>query len=168
MSGLLHSQMPERTKIQRVLAVTACQLSILILLSKAVTAAEVYKWVDEQGNIHYTDQKPENAKDAAKVDVKVHNTRKNKELDAYREYIKRNREAAATEAAIEEKNSAKQRQTKQKRQHACQQLRQRKREYQQHGVIYTEDKSGERKYYSDEERAEVLRQLNKALNKYCK
>ncbi|MFK7731678.1 MAG: DUF4124 domain-containing protein [Pseudomonadales bacterium] len=159
--------MPERTKIKLRCAISAFHLSVLLLFSTVAVAAEVYKWVDEQGNVHYTDKKPANDKEPAKVDVKVHNTRKDAELDAYREYTKRNREAAETEAAISEKKKAKNRQTQQKRQHACKKILKRKREYQQGGVIYSEKKSGDRKYYSDEERAEVLRKLNKALKKHC-
>lgn len=167
MSGLLHSQMPERTKNQMRNAISACLLTGLLLLNAATVSAEVYKWVDEHGNVHYTDQKPPDDKESAKVDVKVHNTRKDAELDAYREYTKRNREAAATEAAINEKRKAKARQKKQKHQQACEQVRKRKREYSQGGVIYSKKKDGERKFYSDEERAEVLRKLNKTLEKHC-
>ncbi len=167
MSGLLHSQMPERTKNQMLRAINLIKLSILLLLSTTAVAAEVYKWVDEHGNVHYTDQQPASDKEPAKVDVKVHNTRKDAELDAYREYTKRNREAAATEAAINEKQKAKARQKRQKHQQACNQIHQRKREYEQGGVIYSKKKDGDRKYYSDEERAEVLRKLNKALKKHC-
>lgn len=167
MSGLLHSQMPERTKIQMLRAISTWLLSGSLLLNAAAVAAEVYKWVDEHGNVHYTDQKPTSDKEAAKVDVKVHNTRKDPELDAYREYTKRNREAAATEAAINEKKKAKARQKQQKHEQACKKIRQRKREYQREGVIYSKKKDGDRKFYSDEERAEVLRKLNKALKKHC-
>ncbi len=167
MSGLLHSQMTERTKNRMLRAIIAGQLSVLLLFGAQAIAAEVYKWVDEQGNVHYSDQKPATDKEPAKVEVKVHNTRKDAELDAYREYSKRNREAAETQAAINEKNKAKKRQKQQKRRQACKQLQQRKREYQQGGVIYSQQKSGDRKYYSDEERAEVLRKLNKALKKHC-
>lgn len=148
-------------------AIRVFRLGMLLLLCTTTMAAEVYKWVDEHGNVHYTDQEPASDKEPAKVDVKVHNTRKDAELDAYREYTKRHREATATEAAINEKKKAKARQQQQQHQHACTQIRQRKREYQQGGVIYSKDKSGERKYYSDEERAEVLRKLNKTLRKHC-
>lgn len=167
MSGLLHSQMPERTKNHILRVINACQLSVLLIFSTAALASDVYKWVDEQGNVHFSDQKPANDKESAKVDVKVHNTRKDAELDAYREYTRRNREAAETQAAINEKNKARNRQKQQKRQQACKQLRQRKSQYQQSGVIYSKKKGGSRKYYSDEERAEVLRKLNKALKKHC-
>ncbi len=45
-------------------------ISSLVLLSSYTVNAEIYKWVDEQGKIHFTDNPPKN-KQAEEVKLKI-------------------------------------------------------------------------------------------------
>lgn len=47
-------------------------LTIILLFSSMLTSAEIYKWVDENGRVHFGDNPSKSAKrSAAKLDMKV-------------------------------------------------------------------------------------------------
>lgn len=48
----------------------ACLASALVF-SSAIASAEFYKWVDENGQVHYSDKKPAQASDVSEVKVHI-------------------------------------------------------------------------------------------------
>lgn len=46
-------------------------LAVLLILTTAQGQAEIYKWIDADGNVHFTDQKTQQHDNVEKVDVKV-------------------------------------------------------------------------------------------------
>ena len=48
----------------------ACLASAL-LLSSAIASAQFYKWVDEDGRVHYSDQKPAQANEVSEAKVHI-------------------------------------------------------------------------------------------------
>ncbi|MBI3171227.1 MAG: DUF4124 domain-containing protein, partial [Hydrocarboniphaga effusa] len=55
----------QRLRLRRIVSFMRALLFALLFLAAASASAEVYKWVDEKGVVHYTDQPPsQNARPA--------------------------------------------------------------------------------------------------------
>lgn len=141
--------------------------ALLLCLIASLTSAQIYKYVDKDGNVHFTDKQPDADKNAAEIEVEVHNTHDNPEMDAYRDYMRRDAQATKEEQQQQRKQLAEQKETRQKKRQACQQARRQLASYQQANVLYTLDKKGEKQYYSDEQRDERIARLQKLINKNC-
>ena len=128
--------------------------------------AEIYKWVDEDGNVHYTDRSLKNSKemnisvdDAVENDISVddRNERRQKLIDAMRE----DREEKERLKKEEQKRNRKLRKQ-------CQWARDSLRNYEASGGIYNLDKEGKRVVLSDEERNKFINKLRSDIKKHCK
>jgi len=140
-------------------------LLILINFYSVYVSAEIYKWVDEQGNINYGD-KPVVDSNEVQVDVtdkgnvKISDTReKNRQklLDAYNQ-----------DQSRENKEKEKQKKQKKKRQRDCAQAKDYMRTYDRARSLYSLDKEGNRVTLSDKERKKSTAELKKYIKKNCK
>lgn len=66
-------------------------LALLLILCAAQSQAEIYKWTDADGNVHFTDRKTETHENAEKVELKV------KKVSPEDEAAAKQRHAAAIE-----------------------------------------------------------------------
>lgn len=142
-------------------------LTMFLLICHSVTQAGIYKWVDANGKVHYSDKVPAQEK-AQELDVDVGPVEANPELEQYRQ---RNR--ALIKVWDEERNQRQSQQAEQRKQLAQQRQRCAKlqREYdssRRAGYLYVPRKDGERDIYSDEQRAKYEQQLADFLRKRCK
>ena len=128
--------------------------------------AEVYKWIDEQGQTHYGENPPaENAseikiQDAPGTDnsMQKQNAERDKMLKVYEEERNiRNEEKRITE----EENR--------KKKDKCLVIEIELKKMQRGGALYYDiDEKGERRYLSDAEQARHVKQLQEQYNLYCK
>ena len=141
--------------------------ALLLLLAASVAQAEVYKWVDANGNAHYTDKPPANQKTQT-VDIRTQpsgtppaaapaNT--DSPLERQRKMLKVLDEDKAAKAEAAQKAA----EEKQKRQMECARLKDQQRQFAQGGRFYTIDANGERIYKNDDEIMKQREQVNKAL-----
>ncbi|MGI9288201.1 MAG: DUF4124 domain-containing protein [Pseudomonadales bacterium] len=147
--------------------VTISLLTIFLLIGHSATKAGIYKWVDANGKVHYSDKVPSQEK-AQELDIDLGPVEANPELEQYRQ---RNR--ALIKVWDEERNQLQSQQAEQRKQVAQQRQRCAKlqREYdssRRAGFLYVPRKDGERDIYSDEQRAEYEQQLASYLRKRCK
>jgi len=143
-------------------------LYILLMLLMGIPfqgSAEVYKWVDEQGQTHYGEKPPSaNAnevkiKDAPSADVSV---------------LKRNEESDKLLRVYEEerniKNEERQKAEEEERKQAekCMIAGNELKDMQQEGVSYYDlDDKGERKFLSDTELNQRIKKLQEQYNLHC-
>lgn len=133
-----------------------CPLSLIIAcivtLGTVPVAAEVYRWVDEHGQVHYgdrpqrADQQPlQVAPSAQPMDPQLQQRRQRRErlLQIFAEDRERQRVQAQRQAEAEAK-----------RLRACQQARDALRSLEHGGRFYTLDQAGERRYLGDKEIAQ--------------
>lgn len=141
-----------------------CLLFLLLLVAGAAPA-EVYRWVDEQGVVHFEDrpQLPDAgggrsyAPPAASVDDPQQRMEKTRKLlNAYQ---------AERQQAREQKQQRQQEQAKRTRQ--CGIARDRLRQYQQYGAIYRLDDAGKRVYLSEQERAALIQRSRDDIARWC-
>ena len=142
-------------------------LLVASLSANHAWASQVYKWTDEEGNTHFSQFPPEEKAKAKKLNVKTPqgNTQAGKEqLGNLRKQLSLDIEARnQRKIEQEEENKKAESLTKQ-----CNAAKSNLRMLKQGGRIYRMDENGERKYYSNKELAERVKETQKTADKYCK
>jgi len=142
-------------------------LPFLILLLPLLAHAEIVKWVDDKGEVHYSDQPPATAKAPKSLNIKNQPSSSapaQKSLaDQELEFRKRQMEAAdADKKAAEEKQQAEI--AKQNCASARANLK-----MLQDGVRMTKyNEKGERVFLDDAERAKATAEAQRAVSDWCK
>ena len=139
-------------------------LIVLLLVGQWPSQAEVYRWVDEKGQVHFGDQ----ARDASTHSIKPHSgqstankqqqrmEKTHKLLNAYRIERQQMRE-----------QQAKQKKQAEERKRNCMRARDDLRRYTAYGSIYKLGEDGQRRYLSDQERAALLQRSRDAVIRLC-
>lgn len=140
------------------------RLLLCALLLPGLAVAEIYRWVDAQGRVHFGQQPPAGAE---QIEVRPQVIEQD---DATRERLQRaerffearqdEREQAAADAAVRQ---AKQQEHEQK----CSRLRGQLAQLEEGGRFYRRDAQGEPVFYSDEELAAARRELADQLAMHC-
>ena len=139
----------------------------VLTLASAVATAEVYKWVDAHGNVHYGDRPPATGVDARSLslppapaqdaDHEQRSLKQRRLLDAFEaERAERHQAEAAAAAA------------KRERLQKCEKARRHLARLEGANIVYyTGDESGARIYMSDEERREAVARAKAWIGKHC-
>lgn len=140
---------------------------LLITLSAATVHAEVYKWVDENGKLHFSDR-PRDAR-AEQVELAPvpfislpgkpheHWNKQQRALKMYEDDRKNKLKEAAKNEKIEQENKTR-----------CAKLKRLRGRYDRSRLLYEKNKDGTKRYLSEAERKKEEADLNKALRRYCK
>lgn len=138
-----------------------------LALSSAVLAGEIYKWTDENGNVHYEDRPL--GEDVQRMDVisrRTDNSAVQASIDA-----RRDRESAREEARAQrneaEKTAAEARAEAAERAEKCTESRARMESFLQARRLYKENESGEREYLDDEQVMAARDRAQEQIQKYC-
>lgn len=137
------------------------RLLLIATLLPALATAEIYRWTDEQGRVHFG-QRPVAGAEPVQVRPQVverdEHTRE-REARTQRFYDARREEqqqSAATAAAQRAERASE-----------CQDLRRRLAQIPEGFSYYRTDANGERIYYSDEETDTARRQLRERIAQRC-
>jgi hypothetical protein len=140
---------------------------LCVVLVQPVTspAADVYKWVDKDGNVHFGDKPGAGAErvtvkappPALDAEAAARAAKRERMLDVYQEEREERRELAAKEKADREERKRK-----------CAEAREKQVKYDTAGYIYRRDAAGNRQILSDEEHASVRRQVADLVKTWCK
>ena len=135
--------------------------------------AEVYKWVDKDGNVHFTDQKPEADKNAEIVDTGA-TVLSDSQAQAAGQRDELLRRAASTaqdaRAEIEEQRSeqsVKDKKLREKRAENCAIARKNLANSEPYQRMYTTDEEGNRTYLDDNEQLAKAEASRKAIAENC-
>lgn len=144
-------------------------LTALFLLYAAPAAAEMYRWVDAQGKVHYSDQPPaEQSKSSKTLNIpnqpaapaaESGKSWQEKELDF------KKRKAAAAEAETKKKKEADDAKAKAEN---CDKSRKNLKALEEGGRINTYDDKGNRTVMDDAQRAKAMNDAKKAISEWCK
>lgn len=136
-------------------------LFLLITLLPGLAAAEIYRWTDEQGRVHFG-QQPVNGAEQVQVRPQVverdEHTRE-REARSQRLHEARREEQQQAEAAAAELREA--------RAHECTELRRRLARIAEGYSYFRIGADGERIYYSDQETDSARRQLRERIAQRC-
>ncbi|WP_455233839.1 DUF4124 domain-containing protein [Thiogranum longum] len=139
----------------------------VVLLMAGLSAAhgDLYRWVDEKGQVHFSDQpqgqqssklKPLPAPASAQTDQGSRMEKTRKLLNAYE-----------IERQQEREQKAKQKEQEQQRRKNCNQARDDLRQYTDFGNIYRLDDEGNRVYLSEQEKRTLIQRSRAAVAKWC-
>jgi len=138
-----------------------------VLFSGAVLSGEIYKWTDQNGDVHYEDR-PDGA-DAERLEVvsrSTDNAAVQASIDA-----RRDRESARAERRSKREDEVKAAADKQaeadQRIAKCQESRARMESYLTARRLYNQDDAGERSYLDEEQIMAARAKAQEQIQKYC-
>ncbi len=136
-----------------------------LILNFPTAQAEIYRWVDDSGNIQFSDRPLNGKSQKMKVDSQRNLYGGGGILERQRELLdeyqaedvqqQRNKQQAANDTAKQ-----------QRLQDRCINAKDRLKNYQR-GSLYRLDKNGERIYYSEEERSEAIDKYQQLIDENC-
>jgi predicted metal-dependent hydrolase len=142
----------------------AC-VSLLLLMTAPGSSAEIYRWVDATGQVHFEDrsqvQSDSDARSYAPPAAAAEDPQRR--LDKTRKLL--NAYQAERQQAREQQEKRTQELAKRSRQ--CAIARDKLRQYQQYGGIYRLDEQGNRVYLSDRERDALIKDSRDEIARWC-
>lgn len=141
-------------------------LFTLLLLLPIGAGTEVYKWIDDQGQVHYGD-KPSDG-DARPLDIDRTPAAPDPQREKRREKRNRLLQQFADERAAARRDAEEQARQKAARERRCDQARQRLWRYEHSQYLYEETASGERRILDDNERTRQQQQLRDHIATECR
>lgn len=141
-------------------------LFVGMALPTLASAADVYKWVDENGNVHFGDRPPQGQSEQIQVRPDKPNVESQQRVQRLIE---------SQEARQERRQQEEQAHQEQAAQHAaaerqasyCKQLRKNLETLKIGGRVYEARANGERHYFSSEEMAAEIQRLESSLAERC-
>ena len=147
--------------------VLSCAIAALTI-SAGATANEIYKWTDDNGNVHYEDRPSGSA-----TEERLQITYRRTDGGVVQQRIKarhdaQSERAEARSAAEEaEQKAAENAEIEEQRQQACEQARTRLETYLQARRLYRTDDNGERVYLDDDQRTEARQRAEDQIAELC-
>lgn len=147
--------------------VLTCAVAAMTCASGAM-ASNIYKWTDENGNVHYEDRPSGAATEERlaltfrRTDGGAVNQRVQARLDR-----EATREEARSAAAAAEQEAADEAAAAAERAQACERARARLETYLQSRRLYRTDENGERVYLDDTQRQEARRKAEEQVTEFC-
>jgi major membrane immunogen (membrane-anchored lipoprotein) len=137
-------------------------------IASGAVANEIYKWTDENGNVHYEDRPT-----GAATEERLHMTYNRTDSSAVRQRTQARvdartaREEAQTAAAESQKEAAENAAVAAERAQKCEKSRARLESYLQARRVYRTDENGERVYLDDEQRQEARQKAEEQISEFC-
>jgi len=147
--------------------VVTCAIAAMTFASGAM-ANEIYKWTDEDGNVHYEDR-PSGDPSEERLDIAYRRTDSsavNNRLQA-RVDARTARDEARSVAAAAEKEAADNAAVEAERKKTCERARARLESYVQSRRLYRTDANGERVYLDDTQRNEARQKAEEQVSEFC-
>ena len=150
----------------RVVVMNKQLLIILVLLFPLMSAAQIYRWVDENGKIHFSDR-PQSGQqnEAVEVDTRRNSYGGGDVLERQRGLLDGYKKEERNEARQAQKEAQREAQ-EQRLKRGCLAARDRLKRYQSGALYYLNDQ-GERVYYSEAERAQRIAQYQQQVEQHC-
>lgn len=141
-------------------------LALASLLPFTAAHGDVYKWVDENGVVHYSDQKPM-GQDATTMEVRTKPARSASQpsdrLQQQVDTLNRNQEVEA----VRQQQQAEEEQARQARQERCERARKNLETMSQRSRLQVEEADGSVRYLSPEEIVEQKERAEKIIQEEC-
>ncbi|MBT8129503.1 MAG: DUF4124 domain-containing protein [Gammaproteobacteria bacterium] len=135
-----------------------------------VVQAGVYKWVDQNGKVHYGDQ-PQPSQPSVEMNVDVTpsvSTESNEDQLSREEKRERLLQSMEEDRIEKQEQRDKQKALRAQNRQKCNRFRDRMRHYQRANALYRLDQDGKRVYVSDSDRAKSTKKLQAQIDKYCR
>ena len=145
---------------------TTAMLILSVALAGAATASEIYKWTDDDGNVHYTDKPVDQSSERLDMVSKgTDNANVQTQVQA-----RHDRQAPAAEAAANDPagpTAEELRAEAKERSEKCSMYRERLTRFVQTRHLYREDENGERVYLDESEMHQAREKVEGQIKEYC-
>lgn len=141
----------------------ALWLAAAVLIYADTLQAEVYKWVDDDGRVHYSDRPGAQAR---QLNIDIGPAVGDAGIDR-KEKRQRYLDAVAKERADKEQKEQEEKQRKAEQQRRCLFAKDRLYRLRRAGYLYDLDQSGERVVLTDSERETAIQDFEKNIQRYC-
>jgi hypothetical protein len=142
--------------------------ALAITFSTGVCADDIYKWIDEEGNVHYEDR-PSGSPSEQRLQFSYNRTdvdEVQKRIQAQRDMTTA-RQDAREEAAEEDQARGEEQAAAEQKVAKCQQHRAQLKTMLESRRLYREDAAGERMYLDDAARAEARQKAEDLIKENC-
>ena len=156
----------ERTMSRMIIGI----LTIVALLSSLFLEAKVYKWVDENGKVHYSDKPFNKGEKELNIGSNLSPEKAAKakaEAQLRLQKLQRQVNSVLADQRSEKNANAKSAQEQKKLDHVCGLIDKQLKLLNQQVRIVETDKQGEMKFLSDEQRATQISKLKELQKKNC-
>lgn len=139
-----------------------------IAVSTGAVADEIYKWTDENGDVHYEDR-PSGEPSEQRLQFSYNRTNAETvqgRID-HQQDVANTRREAKEEAAAAERTAEEERAAAEQRLAQCQTYRANLKTMLEARRVYHEDESGERNYLNDAQRAEARSKAENLIKETC-
>jgi len=142
-------------------------LLIFIITAAATANAGVYKWTDEQGNVHFGDRPT--SSQAEQIKLKKYPKSSGPTSSSTQPKVTQQQLLNMYQQEREKKKAERKKQKEEAKELAqkCADARDALSRYER-SRLYENLPSGERRYFSEEERATTISNLRKNINRHCK
>lgn len=134
-----------------------------LCLFQALHAAEPIKWIDDQGNVHYSDTAPKGIT-AQPIDSSSMSTMDSEKANQGLYELNKTFDA---QRALNQRDRLRLKEQQQKLYIRCEKLRSNLKTLQHQSPVYTKDSDGTRTYMSDEQRKKEIGDTQSTLKKHC-
>lgn len=138
-----------------------------LLLLTTSSLAQVYKWVDEDGQIHFSQFPPNEVKEAEQVDINVGTSASaeeaKKRLQEQREKLLKD----SIERGLSEEEKLRAMAEAEDQQKKCDQARKQLTTLQTGGRVFTTNEAGEREYLDDQKRQDMIKKTQARVTEAC-
>ena len=148
--------------------ILAIAMTLTLAVSGVAVASDIYKWVDEDGNVHYGDKPVSNESERVAIESRpTDRARVQSQYQAAAQARAENRDARAQ--ADEESREAEEdlRAQAEERRQKCEASRATMQRFVTSRRIYTQDESGERVYMDDAQMQAARERVENDINEYC-
>lgn len=143
---------------------------VIIISSSFITSADVYKWTDKDGKIHYSDKPRDEKSQQIKMKKEPTATEILQAKEKASSLIKSTQLKIEQDQEEQQKLKYSKQQAEQKintLKKECEQAKTAARVLGQRRVSYTQDKQGEKHYLSDEEKIQKISELKGLIKEFC-
>ena len=142
----------------------------MVVFSCETVCAEVYRWTDENGHVHYSDKPKDDSAERIETVKDITPGVLTEAKKNARHRIQRQQRLVAIELENAANSIRKSEETQQKTQRLnkqCDDAKSAKQILELQAPVFEQKKNGERHYLTDDEREDKLTQLKSKIKKYC-
>lgn len=140
-------------------------LSTLISVS---ASASVYRWVDDQGQVHYSQFKPAGVESTEQGKPNTNQGPNPEEAKKRLEELRSKLQESINDREKSKKEQVEAKEEIERNKENCAKAKEQQRNYENNGRMYKILENGEHYWYSEEERAEMIKKAKEDTAKYCK
>ena len=146
----------------------AVAITLTLAVSGSAVAGDIYKWVDEVGNVHYGDKPVSNGSERVAIESRpTDRARVQSQYQAAAQARAENRDARAQADEEGRKAEEELRAQADERRQKCEASRATMQKFVTSRRIYTQDESGERVYMDDAQMQAARERVENDINEYC-